>query len=238
MNDLSEQEFAALRALDTPTVCNAIEIVLPERRASGFTTAPLVCARPDLPAIAGYAVTATVRAMAPSSDGGAARGPYLDHVAAGPCPTIAVVQDLDHEPGFGAFWGEVNTAVHSALGCIGTITNGSIRDLDDCAKGFQLLAGQIGPSHGHIHVVESAIEVSVAGMTVKPGDLIHADKHGAVVIPASAARTVAEAADLITRREAVILKAAVRPVQRLRRSNRRWPSPPKPSKRRASAVRR
>jgi regulator of RNase E activity RraA len=211
MADLSDAEFAALRALDTPTICNAIEIVEPERRVSGFTTEPLVCARPDLPPMVGYAVTATVRAIAPDPDAGAARGQYLDHVAAGTHPTIAVIQDLDPEPGFGAFWGEVNSAVHSALGCIGTITNGSIRDLDDCAEGFQLLAGQIGPSHAHIHVVESAIEVDVAGMTVKPGDLVHADKHGAVVIPAAAASAVAEAAGLITRREAVILKAARAP---------------------------
>ena len=211
MAALSDPEFAALRALDTPTVCNAIEVVNPERRAIGFTTDPLVCARPELPSMVGYAVTATVRAMAPSPDAGAARGPYIDHVAAGPNPTIAVIQDLDPEPGFGAFWGEVNSAVHAALGCIGTITNGSIRDLDDCAEGFQLLAGQIGPSHAHIHVVESAIEVNVAGMSVKPGDLIHADKHGAVVIPAGAARAVAAAAGLITRREAVILEAARAP---------------------------
>ena len=211
MTNLSDQDFTALRALDTPTVCNAIELVDPEWRTRGFTTAPLVCARPDLPPMVGYAVTATVRATVPSSDGGAARGPYLDHVAAGRRPTIAVIQDLDPEPGFGAFWGEVNSAVHSALGCIGTITNGSIRDLDDCAEGFQLLAGQIGPSHGHIHVVASAIEVRVAGKAVRPGDVIHADKHGAVVIPANAARAVVEAADLITRREAIVLSAARAP---------------------------
>lgn len=211
MDDLSEQEFAALRALDTPTVCNAIEIVDPSRRLKGFTTAPLVCARPDLPPMVGYAVTATVRATTTSQEAGAARATYLDHLAAGSHPTIAIIQDIDPEPGFGAFWGEVNTAVHSALGCIGTVTNGSIRDLDECAEGFQLLAGQIGPSHGHIHVVEPNIEVTVAGMTVKPGDVVHADKHGAVVIPANTARAIADAADLITRREAVILEAARAP---------------------------
>ena len=211
MGDLSEQEFAALRALDTPTVCNAIEIVEPDRRLKGFTTAPLVCARPDLPPIVGYAVTATVRAMTTSPEAGAARATYLEHLAASSRPTIAIIHDIDPEPGFGAFWGEVNTAVHNALGCIGTVTNGSIRDLDECAESFQLLAGQIGPSHGYIHVVASNVEVTVAGMTVKPGDVVHADKHGAVVIPANSAHVVAEAADLITRREAVVLKAARAP---------------------------
>ena len=165
--DLSEQEFAALRALDTPTVCNAIEIVEPDRRLKGFTTAPLVCARPDLPPIVGYAVTATVRAMTTSPEAGAARATYLEYLAASSRPTIAIIHDIDPEPGFGAFWGEVNTAVHNALGCIGTVTNGSIRDLDECAESFQLLAGQIGLSHGYIHVVASNVEVTVAGMTVR-----------------------------------------------------------------------
>ncbi len=208
---LSEQDFAALRALDTPTVCNAIEIVDAERRTIGFTTSPLICARPNLQPMVGYAVTATVRATNTGPTGSTARGEYLDHVAKGPHPTIAIIQDLDSEPGFGAFWGEVNSAVHSALGCIGTITNGSIRDLDDCAEGFQLLAGKIGPSHGHIHVVASSIEVTVAGMTVKPGDVIHSDKHGAVVIPEGSARAVVDAAQLLSRREAIILDAARAP---------------------------
>lgn len=211
MPDLSAQDFAALRELDTPTVCNAIELVDAERRTIGFTTSPLVCARPDLPPMVGYAVTATVRATRAGPVGSEERGKYLDHVAAGPHPTIAIIQDMDLEPGFGAFWGEVNSAVHSALGCIGTVTNGSIRDLDDCAGGFQLLAGKVGPSRGHIHVVESAIEVTVAGMAVKPGDVIHADKHGAVVIPNQAARAVVDAAELLARRESVILKAARTP---------------------------
>jgi regulator of RNase E activity RraA len=211
MGDLSEQEFAALRALDTPTICNAIEIVDPNRRLTGFTTAPLVCARPDLPPIVGYAVTATARAMTTSPQAGAARATYLEHLAASLRPTIAIIQDIDPQPCFGAFWGEVNTAIHSALGCIGTVTNGSIRDLDDCAEGFQLLAGQVGPSHAYIHVVESNIEVTVADMTVNPGDVIHADKHGAVIIPADSALAVVESADLITRREAVVLKAARAP---------------------------
>ena len=69
-----------------------------------------------------------------------------------PQPTITVIQDLDPEPGFGAFWGEVNTAVHKGLGVLGCITNGSIRDLDMIATDFQLLAGMVAPSHAWVHV--------------------------------------------------------------------------------------
>ena len=113
-----------------------------------------------------------------------------------------------HNPGCGAFWGEVNTTVHKGLGCIGAVTNGSIRDLDACATGFQLLAGKIGPSHAHVHVIEYGCEVNIFSMVVNPGDIIHADRHGAVVIPLSAVKALPAAIDLLTRREAVILEAA------------------------------
>ena len=92
--------------------------------------------------------------------------------------------------------------------CIGGVTNGSIRDLDACATGFQLLAGKIGPSHAHVHVIEYGCEVNIFSMVVNPGDIIHADRHGAVVIPLYAVKALPAAIDLLTRREAVILEAA------------------------------
>ncbi len=210
---LADELIEALRALDTPTICNALEIVAPERRALGFTTEPLVCARPKLAPIVGLARTATIRAKQPSElDGDALRDlrlGYYEHVAAGPMPAITVIQDLDQpSAGYGAFWGEVNTAVHKGLGCIGCVTDGSIRDLDDLAPGFQLIAGRVGPSHAHVHVVEFGKQVNVAGMIVSAGDIVHADRHGAVVIPASIVAEVPAAAGLLQRREAVILEAA------------------------------
>ena len=212
---LTPDELAALAALDTPTVCNALELLDPARRTVGFTTRPLVCARPELPPIVGYAATATIRARQPSQlpakETRALRLAHYRAVAAAPKPTVVVIQDLDPEPGFGAFWGEVNTAVHKGLGAVGVVTDGSIRDLDQCAPGFQLLAGCVGPSHAHVHVEAFGVPVTVAGMEVVPGDLVHADRHGAVVIPHALARRVPEAAALIGRREAVILKAARSP---------------------------
>ena len=213
--DLSDAVLAALGALDTPTVCNALEAVVPQRRGQGFTTEPLVCARPSLAPIVGFARTATIRAAQPSTAPAdavrAVRMAYYAHVAAAPRPTVAVIQDLDARPGYGAFWGEVQTGIHLGLGCLGTVTNGSIRDLDQCAEGFQLLAGQVGPSHAYVRVEEVAVTVTVAGMTVRPGDLIHADRHGAVVVPAEAAADVPEAAAKIARREAVLIAASRRP---------------------------
>ena len=212
--ELTQSDVDALRALDTPTVCNALELVVPQRRGMGYTTRPLVCARPDLPPMVGYARTATIRAMHPSEESAAAlrqrRNAYYAHVAEAPGPTIAVIQDLDPQPGYGAFWGEVNTNIHKGLGCLGVVTDGSIRDLAACAEGFQLLAGSIGPSHAYVRVEQHGVTVTVAGMTVRPGDLLHADRHGAVVIPIEAAREVPKAAALIARREAVVIAASRR----------------------------
>jgi regulator of RNase E activity RraA len=213
---LNQTELDALRSLDTPTVCNALELVAPARRATGFTVQPLVCAYPDLPPIVGYACTATIRSTRPSGqspdEARKKRIVYYEHVAAGPGPRIVVIEDVDTAGiGFGAFWGEVQTTVHKGLGCIGCITNGSVRDIPQAAPGFQMIAGSIAPSHAWVHLVEIGGTVNVHGMMVKPGDLVHADRHGAVVIPHDVARKVPEAAGLCMRREAVILEAARKP---------------------------
>jgi regulator of RNase E activity RraA len=212
---LSRDLLARLAQADTPTVCNALELLVPERRAKGFTTRPFVVAFPTLAPIVGLARTATIRAREPSSrapaEAKALRLDYYRYVAADALPTVVVIQDLDDPPGFGAFWGEVNSAVHKGLGCSGCITNGSIRDLDLLAPGFQLLAGSVGPSHAWVHVEAFGCDVEVHGMTVRHGDLVHADRHGAVVIPAEAAPRLPEAIELCGRREAPILAAARAP---------------------------
>lgn len=212
----SREQLEALAGLDTPTVCNAIELVEDGRRAFGFTTRMLHCVRPEMKPIVGLACTAAVRACRPAAlDAEAARAQrfgYLDSLEAAALPTISIVQDLDEdEAGFGAFFGEVNSAIHVALGCLGVVTNGSVRDLDQLAPGFQVLAGGVCPSHGFIHVVDHACTVEIAGMVVRPGDLVHADKHGAVTLPRGKAGEVIEAAKLMARREAVVLDACRAP---------------------------
>ena len=212
MTRIDPAALDALRAWDTPTICNALEVVVPHRRATGFTVEHLHCLDPGLPPIVGYARTATYRSVEPSrlppDAVKAKRAAYYEYVAAPPGPTVVVIQDLDPNPGFGAFWGEVNTAIHKGLGAMGCVTNGSIRDLADCAPGFQLLAGKVGPSHAHGHIVDFGGQVNVAGMAVADGDIVHADRHGAVVVPHEAVAKLPEAVDLLARREAVILAAA------------------------------
>ena len=134
---------------------------------------------------------------------------YLDYVAASPRPSIMVMEDLDGEHvGYGAFWGEVQSNVHKALGCLGVVTNGSVRDIPMIAPGFQMLAGSIVPSHAYVHVVDFDIDVTVHGMAVKSGDLVHADRHGAVVVPIEKIDTMKTALDGLAAREAKIIAAA------------------------------
>jgi regulator of RNase E activity RraA len=209
---LTAADFRALKALDTPTVCNALELVAPQRRLHGYNTRPLQCVYPDLPPIVGFARTGTIRAAEPSfrtpEDDRAMRLRWYEYVDKGAKPSIVVLQDLDALPGYGSFWGEVNSHVHRGLGALGVITNGSIRDVPMNAKGFQMLTGSVMPSHAHVHVVDVGVPVSIHGMSVNPGDLIHADMHGAVVIPIDVAGKIAAAAKLLGRREAVIIGAS------------------------------
>jgi hypothetical protein len=186
-------DLEALRQWDTPTICNALELVLPERRGHGFTTTPMVCADPALPPICGLARTGVIRAAQPSLRGRehdrAVRIGWYEYVADAALPTIVVIEDLDPTPGVGAFWGEVHSAVHKALG----------------APGFQLIAGMVNPSHAWVHMVEFNLPVTVNGMRVEHDDVVHADRHGAVVIPAEVVRKVPAAIELGARREKVIL---------------------------------
>ncbi len=222
------QALDALRAYDTPTICNALEIVVPARRTIGFTRRPLVAPFPELKPVVGFARTALIRSREPHPrDRDAAnriRLAYYEHIAAAPLPSISVIQDIDApDTGFGAFWGEVQTHVHAGLGCIGVITDGSVRDLDAMSPGFFVLAGSVMPSHAHVHLVEFGGTVSVAGMVVSANDVIHADRHGAVVVPADAVAKIPAAADLLARRERVLIDASKRPgfsVERLREAYR------------------
>jgi regulator of RNase E activity RraA len=226
MFELTQELLAVLKSVDTPTVCNALELLVPERRGFGFTTRPLVCTRPELGPIVGIARTATIRAAHPSdsdTDQAYARDAYYAYIDGGPKPSVVVIQDLDDERGYGSFWGEVNSNIHKGLGCDAVITNGSVRDLPDIAEGFQMLADRIGPSHAFVHVVDYARPVTVAGMRVSDGDVIHADQHGAVVIPRQVCGEIRRAADLISRRERVIIAAAQQPgfdAEALRRAQR------------------
>ena len=213
--DITAADLKKLTDWDTPTICNGLEHLSSDYRVKSFTVEQMQCFDPSLPPIIGYARTAMIRSMTPPEgqpeEIREKRARYYETIAAEPNPSISVIQDLDPTPGFGAFWGEVNTAIHKGLGCLGVVTNGSFRDIDECAPGFQLLGGKVAPSHAWVHLVGIECEVNIFGMAVKPNDIIHADRHGAVVVPADCVKELPAAIDVLTRREAVILNVARAP---------------------------
>ncbi len=207
----SADDLKVLQQWDTPTICNGLEIVAPERRAIGFTTEQMVAADRRLPPMVGVARVGTLRAKEAPRGPVANRLDWYDYVADAQFPSVVVLQDIDDKPGYGAWWGEVHSTVHKALGALGCVTNGSFRDCDMLALGFQIVGGRIGPSHAHVHLVDFGKPVNVFGMNVAHGDVVHADFHGAVVIPPEAVRKLPDAIALCSRREKVILDVCASP---------------------------
>ncbi len=204
-------DLKALEAWDTPTICNGLEFVVPDRRAIGFTVEPMLAADRSLKPMVGVARVGMIRAKEAPRGKVANRLDWYDYVADADLPTVVVLQDLDDRPGYGAWWGEVHSTVHKALGALGCVTNGSFRDCDMLAPGFQIIGGRIGPSHAHVHMVDFGKPVDIFGMNVVHGDVIHADFHGAVVIPADAVKKLPDAIALSARREKVILDICASP---------------------------
>lgn len=182
-----DELFALLRTVDTPTVCNAIEVAQGQRGFNNYTHGTMLCSAPDDPAMVGFARTAKIAGLEPPTispeEIKKRRMDYFRSMSAGPSPRIAVVEDIDYPNCVSAWWGEVHTTVHKGLGMSGAVTNGVMRDLGDLEPGFPVLAGSIGPSHAFVHVREIGSPVNVLGMRVNEGDLVHADRHGALVIP-------------------------------------------------------
>lgn len=212
---LDEKLLALLRRVDTPTVCNAIEVVEGRRGFDTFTRGTVLCSDPAAGAIVGYARTARIAAAAPPTEPPevirARRMDYYRHMATGPRPAVAVVEDVDGDGAIGAFWGEINTTVHKGLGLSGALTNGVMRDLGDLPADFPVIAGSIGPSHGFVHVRDVGAGATVFGLQVGEGDLVHADRHGALVIPTGYVGALAEAIQRLFATERLILEAARAP---------------------------
>ena len=196
------------QTVDTPTVCNAIEVAQGKRGFAGFTRGTPVATAPG-EVMVGYAVTAKLSALEPPREEPAAirarRMAYYKAMWDAPKPALAAIEDLDAPKAIGAFWGEVNTTLHKALGIAGALTNGVVRDLGDLPPGFPVVAGSVGPSHGFVHVREIGTPVTIFGLTVAQGDLVHADRHGAVVVPPEVIPQLGAAIERLRDSEQVIL---------------------------------
>ena len=190
-----------LASWDTPTICNALELLQPDLPLTAFTTQPGVPVSGPFSPMVGLARVGTIRARSRPQRPAADRFDWYDYVHAKGLPTIVVIQDIDDLPGAGAFWGEVHSKVHLKLGVRGCVTNGSFRDTDAWAPGFKMLGGCLGPSHAHVHLVGFGEPVSVLGMNARHDDIIHADHHGAVVVPHDAIKRLPEAIEKIAAKE-------------------------------------
>ena len=211
MIELQVSDLVKLQTWDTPTICNALDVAAPNRRAIGFTTRPLVPVGIH-GSVCGYVKTAKISGKnKPLDNATEIRTSYYKYIAEKPKPSIVLIEDIDNPEGFGAFWGEVNSAIHLGLGVKGLITNGVVRDLDQWANGFAALAGSIGPSHAYTQVIEYSTEINIYGMQANDSDIIHFDKHGAVIIPKEVVQLLPSIIEKQMNKEAIILEAARSP---------------------------
>jgi len=175
-----------IRSLDTCTVSNAIERFNVRLRNEGFIVGSVRCRFPSFGPMLGYAVTGRIRSSSAPMSGRCYydRMDFWNYVATMPRPSVLVLQDVDHTPGFGAFVGEIHASISVALGCVGYVTNGAVRDLPAIRElGFHLFSGSLGVSHAYAHLVDFGEPVEIGGLKIAPGDLMHGDRHGVQTIP-------------------------------------------------------
>lgn len=198
-----------LARLDACTVANAIETFGVRLRNSGFADSTVRCQFEELPPLAGYAATLRIRTSEPPMEGDSYyyKLDWLDHLMAIPAPRVLVVEDLDPHPGVGSFIGEVHANILAALGCVGVVTNGAVRDIPGArALKFQMFARAISPSHAFAHVFDYGNIVHVGGLQVKPGDLLHGDQHGVQTVPLEIAAKVSAVAQRMKAEEAALIE--------------------------------
>lgn len=183
---IDESVLDALRSVDTCVVSNAIETFQLRLRNTGFADARIRCMFEDFPPLVGYAATARLRTGAPPMSGSTYRdqADWWNSILDVPAPRIVVLEDMDKPPGVGAFLGDMHAATLRALGCVGFVTDGAVRELPRVREaGLQLFAGNVAVSHAYAHIFDLGSVVKIGGLEVKQGDLLHGDRHGILTIP-------------------------------------------------------
>jgi 4-hydroxy-4-methyl-2-oxoglutarate aldolase len=201
---LTPEHLEALRRLDACTIANAIESFHERPRNEGFVDHSIRAIFPRLQPMVGFAATIKIRGSEPPMVGGIYpdRTDWWDYILSVPAPRVIVVQDCTARPGMGSLLGAVHTNIVRTLGCVGAVTNGSVRDIPALESlAFPVFAGSICVSHAYIHIVEKGGAVEIGGLKIKSGDLLHGDMHGVQCIPIDIAARVPAAASKITRRE-------------------------------------
>jgi len=211
---LPHADLLLLKRWNTPTLYNGWEqITRKDRTQNGINLEETRDFMPQMGPMVGYAVTLVIEPSNPthSRSNVNAWSEYRRYIAAAPGPKIVVVQDLDKPRVIGSFWGEVNSNTHRALGCVGTITDGAVRDLDEMTNaGFKALARRLCVGHAHVCPVRWGCGVEVFGQPIEPGQLIHADKHGFLAIPQEDLPGLLEAARFMDSNECNTVIAAAR----------------------------
>lgn len=211
---LSEEDLDALRRLDTCVVVDAIETFDLRARNTGFANSGVQCLFEEMPPMVGYAATARLRSGdRPMSGGGYHdRTEWWQSILKVPAPRVAVLEDIDDPPGLGAFVGDVHAAMLQALGCVGYVTNGGVRELPAVrALGFHLFAGNVAVSHAYARIIDSGSTIQVGGMQVRPGELLHGDRHGVVSIPKQIAAEIPRVAAELRARDRGVLDLCYSP---------------------------
>lgn len=198
---LSNRTLEELQRFDSCTISNAIERFEVRTRNEGFVNSSVKCIFPEFTPKVGYAMTAKIRTSKTPVSGPCYydRMDWWSYVDSIPGPRFLVIEDTDHMPGFGSLVGEIHACIGVALGCVAMLTNGSVRDLPGVKRaGLQLFAGGVSVSHAYAHITDFGNSVNIGGLEIKPGDLLHGDQHGVVMIPADVADDVPRvAADLL-----------------------------------------
>ena len=206
---LSSVDLDTLKDFDSCAISNAIERLNVRLRNEGFLSGVARCRFPKLPPMVGYAATARIRTASPPMSQRCYydRMDWWNYVASLPEPRVLVLQDADHNPGLGAFVGEIHAAIGVALHCVGCITNGAVRDLPAVeAMGFQMFANHTSVSHAYAHIVEFGEPVEISSLKISSGDLLHGDRHGVVNIPLSVANQVPNMATEINADELALIE--------------------------------
>ena len=211
---LTAEQIQQLKSFETCLIADAIESFGVRLRNEGFATAGFRCLFKSFPPLVGYAATCKVRSTDPPIVGSRydERTDWWKHIGSTPAPRVVVMQDIDKTPGTGAFLGKVHVNILMALGCVGAITNGAARELSGIeASGFQVFAGRLAISRAYIHVVEYGGPVEVGGLTIKPGDLIHGDRHGVLTVPPELALKLPAAARVIWEKKQQLIELTRKP---------------------------
>jgi regulator of RNase E activity RraA len=205
--DLTLDQLAAIKRLDTCAVADAIETFGVRLRNEGYTDGSIRSVSPQMAPMVGYATTVRIRCSNPPAVGRTylERTDWWSYLLSVPAPRVVVIEDVDEKVGTGAFIGELHALILRSLGCVGVVTNGAVRGVPGIeAAGLPVFAATVTISRAFAHIVEFGKTAEIAGLSIRPGDLLHGDRHGVLSVPREIAAEVPAAAErLVERRKKV-----------------------------------